>query len=40
LQYRGKAEQGHENFEQISKSPITHKSIDEVKANCADNDDD
>jgi hypothetical protein len=40
LHYCGKAEQGHENFEQISKSPITHKSIDEVKANCADNDDD
>jgi hypothetical protein len=40
LQYRGKAEQGHEDFEQISKAPITHKSIDEVKANCADNDDD
>jgi len=39
LQYRGKAEQGHENFEQISKSPVVHKSINQIEANRADDDD-
>ena len=28
LQYCGKAEQNDENFEQISKSPVSHKLVD------------
>jgi hypothetical protein len=27
LQYCGKTEQSHENFKQISKSPVSHKPI-------------
>jgi hypothetical protein len=36
----GEAYQRHENFEQITKPAITHKPINEVKANCAHHDDD
>jgi hypothetical protein len=36
LQYCGKAEQSDENFEQISKSPVAHKPINQVKANRTD----
>jgi len=36
----GKADESHQDFQQISKPPTSHKSIDEIKANCANNDDD
>jgi hypothetical protein len=42
LHYCGKAKQHHEYFKQIPKPGIAHahKLIDQIKANCADNDDD
>ena len=35
-----KTNESYKNFKQISEPPIAHKSVDQVKANCADNDDD
>jgi hypothetical protein len=40
LQDRGKANQDHENFEQICQSPVAHKPIDQIEYQCAYDDDD
>jgi hypothetical protein len=40
LQNCRKTNESHEDFEQIFEPCVANKPIDQVKANCADNDDD
>jgi hypothetical protein len=40
LHNRCEADQSHKDFEQISQAAIAHKTINQIKADCANNDDD